>query len=201
MTPADPPNLGTVHRATVRPLHSPRQTILHIPPQFSIHSQLGRLRTARAPVRMPLRRARPILKTAAASRSVTTQLAGDRRRRAAELPRDLPDPAPAGAQQSDLLPLGKRQVASRQRRLGDRRHPATLPEPSDANRRRDTGLHASGLARRAAGDRCPEPLPMLPAPARRPTRRPHRRPPSPIRPPPLRLAHRNSSRSSVATTA
>ena len=48
---------------------------------------------------------------------ITTQLATDRRRRAAELPRDLPNPAPGGPQQSDLLPLGKRQVASRQRRL------------------------------------------------------------------------------------
>ncbi len=66
---------------------------------------------------------------------IPTKLPRDRRGRAADQEPDLLHPATAGAQQRDLLALRERQVTPRQRCLGDRRHPASLAEPPDANRR------------------------------------------------------------------
>ena len=74
--------------------------------------------------------------------------------------------SPLGAQQRDLLPLGERQVAPRQRRL---ELTDGIPPPSRNHRTPTTGdtpastPAASLVAPR--GDRRPEPLPMLPAPA------------------------------------
>jgi transposase-like protein len=190
---ADPLHLRAVDGDPVRALHRPRQAVLHVAAQLGIHGELRGLGAPRPLVGVPLGGRGPVLEPAAASRSVTTELSGDRRRRAAELTRDLPDAGAAGAQKSDLLPLGKRQVPPRERAEGDRRHPATLPKPADADRRRHPGLHRSILARQSARDRRPEPHTMLPPTSRRPPRRAHPRPPCPIRCPSLR-AHRNSSR-------
>src|SRR6516162_4670324 len=89
VSPADPPNLGAVHRPAVRALHSPRETILHIPSQLGVHGQLGRPRTSRPPVCMPLRSRRLVLQTTATGRGVPAQLPRDRRRRTTKLTRDL----------------------------------------------------------------------------------------------------------------
>jgi hypothetical protein len=118
----------------------------------------------------------------------------------AHQPRGLPHAAPTGAQQRDLLTLSKRQIPPRQRGLGDRRHPATLTKPTDADRRRYTASDARLLARQTARDRRPEPLAILTPRHRWSTRRAHRRPPRTIRSTPPRCSHHNSSRSSVATT-
>jgi hypothetical protein len=192
MAPTDPLHVGTVDRDAVRPLHSAGQTDLHIAAQHRAHGELGGLRAPRAPVGMPLRGRGPVLESAAAGRGVAPQFPGDRRRRPTELARDLPHPGATGAQDRDLLPLGKRQVAPGRRSESDRRHPATLPKPPDANRGRRARLRRRILARQPSSDRRPEPLTMLEPAHRRTPRRPHRRPPSPIRTPPPRCAHRNS---------
>jgi len=64
---------------------------------------------------------------------------------------------------------------------------------------RDARLDTGRVAACATSDRGPEPLAMLSPTHRRPSGRSHRRPPGPIRRPSL-LAHRNTSRPSVATT-
>jgi hypothetical protein len=196
---ADPLHPRAVDRDPVRALHRPRQAVLHVAAQLAVHGALRGLGAPRPHVGVPPGRRGPVLEPAAASRGVATEFSGDRRRPAAEPTRDLPDPGAAGAQKSDLLPLGERQVPPRRRGQHDGRHPTTLPKPPDADRRRHTGLHRSILARQSARDRRPEPLTMLQPPDRRTPRRAHRRPPSPIRCPSL-LAHRNSPRSSVART-
>src|SRR5688572_21914008 len=107
---------------------------------------------------MPLRGAGPILEPTATGRGIAKQLPRDRRRRTPELARDLPHPTTTRAKKSELLPLGERQVTSRRRGESDRRHPATLPKPPDANRGRNARLDRRLLAGEAASDRPPEPL-------------------------------------------
>ena len=68
-----------------------------------------------------------------------------------------------GAQQRDLLPLGERQITPRQRGLSDRRHPATLPKPPDANRRRHPRLDSRLHARDAHARSPPRTAPDAPA--------------------------------------
>src|SRR3984885_2023508 len=118
-TPTDPDDLRATHYDAARVLHRPGETVLHIPPQLSIDSQLGRLRTLPTSVRVPLRSAGPIRETTTTSRSVTAQLAGDRRRRPTEPTCNLTNATPAGSQQRDLLPLSKRQITPRQRGHSD----------------------------------------------------------------------------------
>ena len=118
-------------------------------------------------VGMRLRGRGPVLGPAGAERSVPLKLPGDRRRRTTQLTRDLPHPTTTGEQDRDLLPLGERQIAPRHRREIERRHPATLAEPPDANARQHTRLRRSVDARRSPSDRLPEPDPMFPAPSRR----------------------------------
>ena len=191
VTPADPPNLRARDNAPVRPLHSPRQAVLHIAAQLRVGRQLGGLRSPAAPVGVPLRGRCPIGQRAAASPGVTAQLPRDRRRRATDPPGDLAHPQLLGAQQSDLLPLGERQVTPRQRDNSDRWHPATLTKPSDANGLRHASLNSRLHARDPTPDRGPEPHPMLSPPRGRPPRRTLHRPARLTRCPPLRPAHRN----------
>jgi hypothetical protein len=66
-------------------------------------------------------------------------------------------------QDSDLFPLDEGQEAARQPSRADRWHPTTFTEPASSDRRRHAGRDRSLLARQAAGDRLPEPLPMLAA--------------------------------------
>src|SRR5829696_1463303 len=126
---------------------------------------------------MPLSHRRPVLELAGAGGGVAAQLARDRRRRAPDLTSDLPHTPTLRAQQRDVLALGKAQVPRRRRVQRDRRHPATLPKPPDADRPRDPGERGRLNARVAARDRQPEPPPVIDPPNRRPSRRSHPRPP------------------------
>jgi hypothetical protein len=71
---------------------------------------------------------------------------------------------------TELAVTGERQKTSRQRSLGDRRHPASLTEPPGPHDRRYAGLRRRILTRQPTTDRRPEPLPMLPPRHRRPPR-------------------------------
>jgi hypothetical protein len=62
------------------------------------------------------------------------------------LTRDLPHSATTRARDCDFLPLGERQVPPRRRGERDRRHPATLPKPPDADRGRHAHLRRGVLA-------------------------------------------------------
>jgi hypothetical protein len=77
------------------------------------------------------------------------------------------------AQDRDLLALSERQVPPRQRGQRDWRHPASLTEPPRPDRLRHASHGRRVLARRAAGDRLPEPDPVLAPPSRRPAWRPY----------------------------
>src|SRR3954453_18100055 len=92
---------------------------------------LGRRATSSG---LPLRDRRSVLELAATRGRVASQLTRDRRRRPADLPRDLPDALAFGAQQRDLLALGKAQVPARVGIAQECRHPATFSEPSAASR-------------------------------------------------------------------
>lgn len=127
------------------------------------------------------------------------QLPRDRRRRPTQTPSGLPNAHALNAEQGDLLALLKRQVPTRQRVAHERRHPATLSEPSAASRRRRPDRERRVLAALAPRDLLPE-QPLHVAAQRRPPRRLHRRPARQLRHPPSRPAHRNPSRSGVATT-
>src|SRR6266571_3628368 len=197
MAAADPAHGGTSDARAVRRRDRPREPLLHVPPQRLVRRELGRLRSTRAPIGVPLRRRGTVLKPAAAGRGVPTQLTRDRRRRTPKPPRDLPHSCAAHAKQRDLLPLAERQVTARRRPQADRRHPATLAEPPDADRRRHARRRGRLLARAPGRDRPPEPLPLLPPRHRRPTRRPHRRPPRTIRRPTPNRSHRNPPREGV----
>ena len=162
VTPPDPAHLRTGHQSAVRGGDHTSQPILHVLAQRRIGGQLGGLRAPSTALGMPLSRRSPILQRAATGSGVPAQLPRDRRRRPAHLPGDLTHAAAPGLQDRDLLALGERQVASRQRSPADRRHSATLTKPPDADRGRHTGSHARLLTRHPGGDRRPEPLPILP---------------------------------------
>ncbi len=200
VAPADPAHPGSRDARAVRGRDRPREPLLHVPPQRLVRRELGRPRTTRAPIGVPLRRRGAVVERATAGRGVPTQLARDRRRRTPKPPRDLPHSRAAHAKQRDLFPLAERQVASRRRPQADRSHPATLAEPPDADRRRHARRPRRLLARAASRDRPPEPLPLLPPPHRRPTRRPHPRPPRTIRRTTPNCSHRNPPHRGVART-
>src|SRR3712207_6959906 len=67
----------------------------------------------------------------------SAQLTRDRRRRPADLARDLPDAPALGAQQRDFLALGKAQVPARVGIAQQRGHPATFSD------RKSTRLNSS----------------------------------------------------------
>ena len=75
----------------------------------------------------------------------------------------------------DFFSLCKRQIAPQQWGQTTRRHASTFAEPSRADRLGYAGRHRPIFTRQAAGDRPPEPTPMLTASRGGTTRRPHRR--------------------------
>ena len=172
MAPADPAHLRPRYRGTVGPRDRAGKTILHVLPQRVIRGQLRDLRAARAALGVPLRRRRPIHDRVAARRRIAAQLPRDRRRR----PTPASDPAHAhvlGVEDRDLFPLGERQIPPRHRSQRDRRHPATVAKPPDADRH-GYARRPSRIFGRPPGRDCPpETLPILPPRNRRPAWRPH----------------------------
>ena len=59
MTPPDPPNLRARDSAPVRPVHSPRQAVLHITAQLRVSRRLRGLRSLAAPRRRATARSMP----------------------------------------------------------------------------------------------------------------------------------------------
>jgi len=78
--PADPRDVRAAHRDTIGSLDNASEPVLDIAPQLIVDGELGRLGPPRPPVGMPLRGRRAIVKPAAASRGVASQLPRDRRR-------------------------------------------------------------------------------------------------------------------------
>src|SRR5436190_9014463 len=79
VTPPDPPNPRARDSAPVRPLHNPRQAVLHITAQLRVGRELGGLPPPAAPVGVPLRGRCPIGQRAAASPGIAAQLPRNRR--------------------------------------------------------------------------------------------------------------------------
>ena len=150
-----------------------------------VGGELGRLRAARHQLGLPLRHRRPVLELAAPRRRVAAQLARDRRRRPADLPRDLPDALALGAQQGDLLALGKAQIPAR---TGSRSSVAIPPRSRNhrlpAAEETPTARAASSLLRPSAISR--QNHSSILAPMRRLARRLHRRTPRQLLHPPSR---------------
>src|SRR5690606_14598749 len=177
VAPSDPGDLRSRHLDAVRGGPHAGEPVLHILPQPVVGGRLAHLGAAGGPVGVPLGHRGPVVQPAAAGRGVAPQLPRDRRRRPAQLASDLSHPAPLGAQHSDLLTLGKRQIAARRRIETDRRHPATLTEPSRSQRLRHAARDGGILAGQPLGDLPPEALLLLTPVDRRPSRRPQRRTP------------------------
>src|SRR5262249_6274609 len=170
---ADEADLGSGDQLTGGRGDHPGQAILHVLAQCLVRGELGHLGPAGTPLGVPLRGRRPVLHPVTASRCVAAQLPRDRRWRAPHTAGDLAHPLLLRAQNRDLLALSERQVPPRQRGQRDGRHPASLPEPPRANGLRHTRPYCRVLARRAAGDRLPEPHAILAPRGRRPAWRPH----------------------------
>ncbi len=77
---ADPTHLRTRHQLPVRPCDHAGEAVLHVLTQGVVRGKLGDLRTAGAPLRVPLRSRGPIGYGTAASRRVAAQLPRNRRR-------------------------------------------------------------------------------------------------------------------------
>ena len=172
----DPANIGTWHRRAVGCGDPAGKPVLHVLPQRVIAGELGHLRAPSTPIGVPLRGRGPVLQQAATGRGVAAYLSRDRRRRPADPPSDLANPAALGLEDGDLLALGERQVAARQSGQTDRWHAATFTEPPGPHRLGHPTHHSGVLAGQSDRDRLPESLPMLTPRHRRPARRPHRRP-------------------------
>ena len=109
------PDRRTRHRGPVGPPDLAGEAVLHVLAQSVVGGELGRLGTTRHQLGLPLRHRRPVLQLAAARGRVAPQLARDRRRRPADLTRDLAHALAFGAQQRDLLALCEAQVPARDR--------------------------------------------------------------------------------------
>ncbi len=168
------------HRA-VRGSDHAQQAVLDILPQPLVPGQLRLLRPLGHQVGLPLRDRGPVLESAPTCGCVAPQFPGDRRGCPAQPFSNLPYPNALHTQQSDLLPLGERQVAARDSKI-DLRHPASMPEPPRPHRRRCPDSDRRILTGQPLGDLKPEQSLDLP-PRRRPPRRLHRRPPSQLRHP------------------
>ena len=116
--------------------HRACEAVLHVAPQPIVRGQLGDLRARGTSGAVPLRSRRPILQTAAPSRSVATQRSRDSRRGSPEPTGNVAHPAALRSPDRDLFPLRKGQVASRSGRHADRRHPPALTEPTTTHGRR-----------------------------------------------------------------
>ena len=146
--------------------------------------QLCRLRTARRPLRMPLRRHSPVGQIPTPCRRVPAQFPRDRRRRTFEAAGDLSHPKALRPPQRNPLSLRKGQISRRERlrrtRQMGRRHPARLSEPASSDRQRYPNLHRRVLAREPLRHQHPEPTPVLPPCHTRTPRRPQLTPQHPI---------------------
>lgn len=166
---------------------------MHVPAQLVIRCYLRHLRSCRLSVGVPLGGRSARLKAATTGGSVATQFPRDRRRGTADATSDVTNPTTLRAQDGDFFSFGKRQIAPRYWGQADRRHASTFAEPFRSNRLGYASLQRRILTGQPAGDRLPEPTPML-APSRRGTpRRPHRRTSRTMRPTTFRCSHRNSS--------
>src|SRR5829696_546644 len=114
------------------------QALLHVLAQPLVRNQLRRLGALGHQFRLPLRDRSAVVELAAASGCVATQLARDRRRRAAQSTSGLSDARALDPENRDLLPLPERQVATGQRSKIDRWHAATVAKPPAAHRLRHT---------------------------------------------------------------
>ena len=166
-------HIGSRHQLAVGSGDLPGETVLHVGAQRVIAGELGDLRAARTPLRVPLRGRHSIRHFVAASRSVAAQLPRDRRRRPTQPSRHRPHPCALGMRDRDLLTFREGQIAARHRSQTDRWHPASLTEPPRPHRLRHPSDTGRVLARHPASDRLPEPDPILTPRRRGPPRRPH----------------------------
>src|SRR5215211_2449591 len=173
MAATDEAHIRPGHRLAVRLSDDAGKPLLHVLAQRVVRRELRDLRPARASLRVPLRRRRPILQPVRARRCVAAQLPRDRRRRPVQPARDRAHPELLSVEDRDLFPLSKREIPPRQRGQRDWRHPATVAKPPAAHRLRHPRRRGRLLARPSSRDRPPEALPILPSRHRRPPRRPH----------------------------
>src|SRR6202035_3661211 len=110
------------------------QPILHIRPQRAVDRKFCTLWSTCRPLSVPVRRASPILATAASRRRVAPQFARDGRCSSTKSAGDLSHSKVLCKRERDLLPLGKCQIAPRQPlrrwRKCRRRHATSLPQPT-----------------------------------------------------------------------
>ena len=145
-----PLDLQSCDRFAIRRRDVAGQPLLKIFTQYGVRQQLGRLRTQRCAVDMPLRRVGSVFKAAATGCSVLPQLPRDRRWRSKELPGNLPNTFSTGNCQVDLLTLGEAKVSPCGRSGGrgkvGKRHTAALSEPASSDGLGHTGNRGCVLA-------------------------------------------------------
>jgi len=135
MPPALPGDAGTSDGRSIWGGDHPGKTLLDISPKGIVHSEFGDLGPFGATIGMPLCGEGSILKIATASRRVASELARDRRGRAAELGSDLPHPEPSCVEDGDLFSLGEGQVSTGKWSGADGSQATSLTEPPSADRR------------------------------------------------------------------
>jgi hypothetical protein len=84
VAPTDPPHLRACHQLAIGSGDRASETILHVLAKLIVQSELRDLGTTHAPLRVPLRRRRPILQPIRTRRPIAAQLPRDRRRRPAQ---------------------------------------------------------------------------------------------------------------------
>jgi hypothetical protein len=115
-----------------------------------------RLRAFRLPIRVPLRRRRPVCQPATPRGGIPTQLSRDSRRRPATPPSDLTYAELLRVPDCDVFTLSERQIASRERDQTARRHAAIVAEPLRTNGRGYARRHSRDFTRQPEGDRLPK---------------------------------------------
>ena len=110
-----------------------REPLLHIAAKPIIAGELRWPRTTSAPLCVPLRDRRLVLKPECSRRRVPAKLPRDRRRAAIDPAGDLTHTEALGPEQRDVLTLSKRQIPARHRRGQTWVHPASVAEPPEPN--------------------------------------------------------------------
>lgn len=202
MPTALPRHCRSGHCYPVRSNHSTSQPILHIRPQRRTRHQLRRLWTPRRPLGMPLRCCGPILQLPTARRSITPQLARDRRGCTAQPVSNLPHPKALDPPQRDLLAVQERQIPPRERRRRSSKrrwwHAARLPKPAKPDWWRHSYTARCVFARLTCRNQRPEAPPVFTPCHPWPAWRMGLRPQCPIRTP--SSCHRATLHPGVATT-
>ncbi len=136
-----------------------------------VGDQLGNLRAPRATLGIPLGDRGLVVQLIGPRGGVATQLARDRRRVTAEAAADLAGTELLGVQERNVLTFAERQVPARHcgRQAGS--HAASVTEPPEPDRPGHACLDACLLGLHPAGDRRPEPDPVLTPSDRRASRR------------------------------